>query len=175
MEKLRRGEPTIEPKKDGNTSYYDIWVPLQMPAGVRSPGGLRLWINPSDWTGLLSGLWHQFILLFALGGVVALLSAFVTTALYTRRFRLISETLRQAEAGTYAARPRYASHDEVGPISAVQRFSLVPDEDGHFPQELDLPGPELLGQGLLVDGFQETVPKLAVDFQGGADDRMGER
>ena len=56
----------------------------------------------------------QLILLFAFGGVVALLSAFVTTALYTRRFRLISDTLRQAEAGTYAARPTYASHDEVG-------------------------------------------------------------
>ncbi|HWP24039.1 MAG TPA: HAMP domain-containing sensor histidine kinase [Candidatus Binatia bacterium] len=114
MEKLRRGEPIIEAKQDGRLSYYDVWVPLQMPAGVRSPGGLRLWINPSDWTGLVSGLWHQFILLFALGGVVALLSALLTTALYTRRFRLISETLRQAEAGTYAARPRYLSHDEVG-------------------------------------------------------------
>ena len=41
-------------------------------------------------------------------------AAFLTTALYTRRFRLISDTLRQAEAGTYAARPQYASHDEVG-------------------------------------------------------------
>jgi len=49
-----------------------------------------------------------------LGGGVALLSAFLTTALYTRRFRLISETLRQAEAGTYQARPRYRSQDEVG-------------------------------------------------------------
>jgi len=87
---------------------------LQMPPGVRSPGGLRLWINPADWTGLLAGLWDQFILLFALGGAVALVSAFLTTALYTRRFRLISDTLRQAEAGTYAARPEYASHDEVG-------------------------------------------------------------
>ena len=27
---------------------------------------------------------------------------------------MISDTLRQAEAGTYAARPQYASHDEVG-------------------------------------------------------------
>ena len=88
--------------------YYDVWVPLQMPTGVRSPGGLRLWINPADWTGLLSGLWRQLTLLFALGGGVALLSAFLTTALYTRRFRLISDTLRQAEAGTYAARPQYA-------------------------------------------------------------------
>jgi signal transduction histidine kinase len=52
--------------------------------------------------------------LFALGGVVALLSASLTTALYTRRFRLISDTLRQAETGTYAARPQYAGHDEVG-------------------------------------------------------------
>jgi signal transduction histidine kinase len=49
-----------------------------------------------------------------LGGGVALVSAFLTTALYTRRFRLISDTLRQAEAGTYAHRPQYASHDEVG-------------------------------------------------------------
>lgn len=114
LEKLRAGETIIEAKRQGNIPYYDIWVPLQMPSGVRSPGGLRLWVNPADWTGLLSGLWHQFILLFVLGGVVALLSAFVTTALYTRRFRLISDTLRQAEAGTYAARPTYASHDEVG-------------------------------------------------------------
>ncbi len=43
-----------------------------------------------------------------------MLSAFLTTALYTRRFRLISDTLRQAETGTYAARPQYAGHDEVG-------------------------------------------------------------
>jgi signal transduction histidine kinase len=114
LEKLKRNETVINAKRQGKIDYYDVWVPLQMPAGVRSPGGLRLWINPADWTGLLSGLWRQFILLFILGGVVALISAFFTTALYTRRFRLISDTLRQAEAGTYAARPRYASHDEVG-------------------------------------------------------------
>jgi len=114
LEKLGRGETIINAKRQGNINYYDVWVPLQMPAGVRSPGGLRLWINPSDWTGLLSGLWRQFILLFVLGGGVALVSAFLTTALYTRRFRLISDTLRQAEAGTYAVRPQYASHDEVG-------------------------------------------------------------
>lgn len=114
LEKLRRGETIVNAMKRGNVDYYDVWVPLQMPTGVRSPGGLRLWLNPADWTGLLSGLWKQFILLFILGGVVALLSAFFTTALYTRRFRLISDTLRQAETGTYAARPRYAGHDEVG-------------------------------------------------------------
>lgn len=114
MDKLRNGDPIIDAKRQGKIDYYDVWVPLQMPPGVRSPGGLRLWINPADWTGLLSGLWHQFILLFVLGGGVALVSAFLTTTLYTRRFRLISNTLRQAEAGTYAARPRYASHDEVG-------------------------------------------------------------
>ena len=114
IEKLSHGETIVEAKQQGNVAYYDVWVPLQMPAGVRSPGGLRLWINPADWTGLLSGLWRQFTLLFVLGGAVALLSAFVTTALYTRRFRLISDTLRQAEAGTYETRPRYASHDEVG-------------------------------------------------------------
>ena len=114
LERLRRGETVIDSKPQGQTTAYDIWVPLQMPKGVRSPGGLRLWVNPADWTGLLSGLWSQLTLLFALGGAVALVAALLTTALYTRRFRLISETLRQAEAGTYATRPAYASRDEVG-------------------------------------------------------------
>jgi len=114
LDKLQRGETVIDPKQQGKTTAYDIWVPLQMPKGVRSPGGLRLWVNPADWTGLLSGLWSQLTLLFVLGGGVALIAALLTTALYTRRFRLISETLRQAEAGTYAARPEYASRDEVG-------------------------------------------------------------
>ena len=72
MEKLRNGEPIIAAKRQGSIDYYDVWVPLQMPPGVRGPGGLRLWINPADWTGLLSGLWHQVILLFVLGGGVAL-------------------------------------------------------------------------------------------------------
>src|SRR5437870_4852574 len=111
---LRRGETTINPRVEGNSTYYDVLVPLEMPKGVRGPGGLRLWINPADWTELLSGMWRQLTLLFALGGVVALLSALLTTTLYTRRFRLISEALRQAEAGTYQARPQYLSHDEVG-------------------------------------------------------------
>ncbi|MEX0806186.1 MAG: HAMP domain-containing sensor histidine kinase [Candidatus Binatia bacterium] len=113
-ESLRRGVTTINPRRDGKSYYYDVMVPLQMPVGVRGPGGLRVWINPADWTEFLAGMWRQLTLLFGLGGGVALLSAFLTTALYTRRFRLISETLRQAEAGTYAARPEYASHDEVG-------------------------------------------------------------
>jgi signal transduction histidine kinase len=113
-ERLRRGLTTIDSKRQGNSSYYDVLVPLEMPAGVEGPGGLRLWINPADWTELLSGLWRQLTLLFALGGGLALLSAFVTTALYTRRFRLISDTLRQAEAGTYQTRPAYRSRDEVG-------------------------------------------------------------
>jgi signal transduction histidine kinase len=111
---LRRGITTINSERQGKSTYYDVWVPLQMPAGVEGPGGLRLWINPADWTEMLSGLWRQLALFFALGGGVALLSAFFTTALYTRRFRLISETLRQAEAGTYQTRPQYRSHDEVG-------------------------------------------------------------
>ena len=111
---LRRGVTSINSQRQGKSTYYDVLVPLQMPAGVEGPGGLRLWINPADWTEMLSGLWHQLTLLFALGGGVALLSAFLTTALYTRRFRLISETLRQAEAGTYQTRPQYRSHDEVG-------------------------------------------------------------
>ena len=114
MTKLRRGETISSTKRQGKNDYYDVWVPLQMPQGVRSPGGLRLWLNPADWTGLLSGLWHQLTLLFILGGGVALVAAFLTTALYTRRFRLIADTLRQAEAGTYEARPLYGSKDEVG-------------------------------------------------------------
>jgi len=111
---LRRGITTITAKAQGKSTYYDVLVPLQMPAGVKGPGGLRLWINPADWTELLSGMWRQLMLLFALGGGVALVSAFLITALYTRRFRLISDTLRQAEAGTYRIRPDYAKRDEVG-------------------------------------------------------------
>jgi signal transduction histidine kinase len=113
-ESLSRGVTTISSRREGGTTYYDVLVPLQMPKGVRGPGGLRLWINPADWTELLSGLWRQLTLLFALGGGVALLSAFLTTALYTRRVRLISKALRQAEAGTYQKRPQYRSPDEVG-------------------------------------------------------------
>jgi signal transduction histidine kinase len=113
-ESLRRGITMISSRRQGKANYYDVIVPLQMPEGVRGPGGLRLWINPADWTELLAGMWRQLVLLFALGGAVALLSAFLTTALYTRRFRLISEALQQAEAGTYAARPEYAREDEVG-------------------------------------------------------------
>jgi signal transduction histidine kinase len=111
---LRRGVTSINSKRQGTAAYYDVLVPLEMPKGVEGPGGLRLWINPADWTEMLSALWRQLILLFALGGGVALLAALLTTALYTRRFRLISETLRQAEAGTYQARPEYRSRDEVG-------------------------------------------------------------
>ncbi|OGQ83730.1 MAG: hypothetical protein A3F90_04400 [Deltaproteobacteria bacterium RIFCSPLOWO2_12_FULL_60_19] len=111
---LSRGIATIEEHREEGVAYYDVLVPLQMPKGVRGPGGLRLWINPSDWTELLSGLWRQLGLLFLLAGGVAVLSAFFITALYTRRFRLISDALRQADAGTYRQRPRYASDDEVG-------------------------------------------------------------
>ncbi|HEY2990770.1 MAG TPA: HAMP domain-containing sensor histidine kinase [Candidatus Binatia bacterium] len=113
-EKLSKGITTIESYREGDLTYYDVLVPLQMPEGVRGPGGLRLWINPSDWTELVSGLWRQFTLLFLLGADVALLAAFLTTALYTRRFRLINEALREAEAGTYQARPLYGSRDEIG-------------------------------------------------------------
>ncbi len=113
-EALRRGVTLINSRTQGKATYYDVMVPLQMPEGVRGPGGLRLWINPAHWSELLRGMWRQLTLLFGLGGGIALLSAFLTTALYTRRFRIISETLRQAEAGTYAARPEYASEDEVG-------------------------------------------------------------
>lgn len=113
-ETLGKGITTIESHDEGGQTYYDVLVPLQMPEGVRGPGGLRLWINPADWTELISGLWRQFTLLFLLGADVALLAAFLTTALYTRRFRLISDALREAEAGTYQTRPRYGSRDEVG-------------------------------------------------------------
>jgi signal transduction histidine kinase len=111
---LSRGVTTINSKTKGKSTYYDVLVPLQMPEGVAGPGGLRLWINPADWTEMLAGLWRQLALLFVLGGAVALLSALLTTTLYTRRFRLISDALRQAEAGTYATRPDYARRDEVG-------------------------------------------------------------
>jgi signal transduction histidine kinase len=113
-ENLRRGVTTINARAEGKSRYYDVLVPLEMPQGVQGPGGLRLWINPADWTELLSAMWRQLTLLFALGGGIALVSAFITTALYTRRFRLIADTLRDAEAGTYQARPDYASRDEVG-------------------------------------------------------------
>src|SRR5262249_56037253 len=111
---LGRGVARINSQRQGKPTYYDVLVPLQMPAGVEGPGGLRLWINPADWTEMLSGLWRQLTLVFAVGGGIALLSAFLTTALYTRRFRLISETLRQAEAGTYQTRPQYRTHDGGG-------------------------------------------------------------
>jgi signal transduction histidine kinase len=134
LDRLRAGETVIAARRQGKIDYYDVWVPLQMPSGVRSPGGLRLWINPADWTGLLRGLSHQFILLFVLGGAVALISAFLTTALYTRRFRLISDTLRQAEAGTYAARPRYASRDEVGAsLDLIDRLVMKQRKNGGAP------------------------------------------
>jgi signal transduction histidine kinase len=111
---LSRGVTTINSKTRGKSTYYDVLVPLQMPQGVEGPGGLRLWINPADWTEMLAGLWRQLALLFVLGGAVALLSALLTTTLYTRRFRLISDALRQAEAGTYEMRADYARRDEVG-------------------------------------------------------------
>ena len=113
-EALRRGVTLINSRAQGKATFYDVVVPLQMPEGVHGPGGLRLWIDPADWTELLTGMWRQLTLLFALGGGIALVSAFLITALYTRRFRIISETLSQAEAGTYAARPPYANEDEVG-------------------------------------------------------------
>src|SRR5215472_5669710 len=97
-ENLHRGITTINTARRGNSTYYDVFVPLQMPAGVRGPGGLRLWINQASLTDLLSGMWRQLTLLFALGGGIA----------------LISETLRRAEAGTYETRPRYPRQDEVG-------------------------------------------------------------
>ncbi|HEY1371060.1 MAG TPA: HAMP domain-containing sensor histidine kinase [Candidatus Binatia bacterium] len=111
---LSQGITTIEAHQEGGETYYDVLVPLQMPPGVSGPGGLRLWIDPTDWTGLVSGMWRQFTLLFLLGADVALLAAFLTTALYTRRFRLINQTLREAAAGTYQARPSYGSQDEIG-------------------------------------------------------------
>ena len=134
LDRLRAGETIVHSQRLGGVDRYDVWVPLQMPAGVRSPGGLRLWINPADWTGLATGLWRQFILLFVLGGVVALVSAFLTTALYTRRFRLIAETLRQAETGTYAARPEYAGRDEVGAsLDLIDRLVMRQRRSGGPP------------------------------------------
>jgi signal transduction histidine kinase len=112
-ENLRRGATTIASRRVDGATYYDVLVPLQMPRGARGPGGLRLWINPADWTELLSGLWRQLALLFVLAAGVAVGGAYLITTLYTRRFRLIRDTLRQAAAGTYRSRPPYASRDEV--------------------------------------------------------------
>ncbi len=130
-ENLSKGITTIESYQNEDATYYDVLVPLQMPEGARGTGGLRLWINPSDWTELVSGLWRQFTLLFLLGADVALLAAFLTTALYTRRFRLISEALREAEAGTYQTRPPYGSRDEIGTsLDLIDR--LVMKQRGHI-------------------------------------------
>jgi len=38
LEKLGRNETVINAKRQGKIDYYDVWVPLQMPAGVSSPG-----------------------------------------------------------------------------------------------------------------------------------------
>jgi signal transduction histidine kinase len=113
-ENLRRGEATITSRQEGDKAYYDVLVPLQMPKGAHGPGGLRLWINPADWSELLSGLWWQLALLFVPAGGVALFIAFLTTQYYSRRFRLITDALREAEAGTYRSRPRYPDRDDVG-------------------------------------------------------------
>jgi signal transduction histidine kinase len=134
---LKRGVTHIDSRTQGEATYYDVLVPLQMPEGVAGPGGLRLWINPADWKDMLAGLWRQLILLFALGGAVALLSAFLTTALYTRRFRVISEALRQAEAGTYATRPDYARHDEVGAsLDLIDRLVMKQRKSSNAPPPL---------------------------------------
>jgi signal transduction histidine kinase len=114
QENLRGGITTIVSRKQGESSYYDVLVPLQMPKGVQGPGGLRLWINPASLTDLLAGIEQQVTILLVAAGIIALSAAFLTTALYTRRFRIIGEALRQAEAGTYQARPDYRSRDEVG-------------------------------------------------------------
>ncbi|HXG50110.1 MAG TPA: HAMP domain-containing sensor histidine kinase [candidate division Zixibacteria bacterium] len=133
-ENLRRGIATVNARQQGGTTYYDVLVPLQMPEGVRGPGGLRLWVNPADWTELISGMWRQLTLLFALGGGIALLSAFLTTALYTKRFRLIADTLRSAEAGTYSERPAYASRDEVGTtLDLIDRLVMKQRQTGTVP------------------------------------------
>jgi len=50
QENLQRGITTIVSRYEGKAKYYDVLVPLQMPKGVRGPGGLRLWINPADLT-----------------------------------------------------------------------------------------------------------------------------
>ena len=134
LQNLRQGITTITSRREEKSTYYDVVVPLQMPEGARGPGGLRLWINPADWTELLSGLWRQLTLLFVLAGGVALLGALWTTTLYTRRFRLIRDVLRQAEAGTYQARPRYADQDEVGTsLDLIDRLVMKQRGAGESP------------------------------------------
>jgi signal transduction histidine kinase len=114
QENLRQGVTTVLSRRIGEKDYYDVLVPLQMPKGVQGPGGLRLWINPASMTDLLAGMEQQLTALLVMAGIVALSSALLTTTLYTRRMRIIRDALRQAEAGTYQARPNYRSRDEIG-------------------------------------------------------------
>ena len=111
---LRRGETLINAKRQGDNDYYDVWVPLQMPQGrarsrrptaVDQPSGL-------DWAVIRIVAPTDFAVCSrrrrCIGGGVS-----DHDALYPP-FSLIADTLRQAEAGTYAARPQYGSQDEVG-------------------------------------------------------------
>ena len=114
MEKLRRGDTIVNSVKQGSVDYYDVWVPLQMPNGVRGPGGLRLLLNPADWTGLVAGLWRQLILLFVLGGGVALISGIPNHGALHPPLSLDQRHLAPSRSGNLCGAPQYASHDEVG-------------------------------------------------------------
>lgn len=133
-ENLRQGITTIASRREGDAKLYDVLVPLQMPKEARGPGGLRLWVDSADLKELLSGIGQRLTVLFLIAGAVALGSAFLTTALYTKRFRLISEALTQAEAGTYRERPRYAARDEVGAsLDLIDRLVMKQRGAGERP------------------------------------------
>jgi signal transduction histidine kinase len=136
-EKLRQGSTTIASRREGEITYYDVLVPLQMPKGAVGPGGLRLWINPASFGDLVGGLRREIALLFALGGGLAFGSALLTTFMYSRRFRLIAETLRQAESGTYQARPSYPSRDEVATsLDLIDRLVMKQKSAGELAAPL---------------------------------------
>jgi signal transduction histidine kinase len=137
QENLRQGTTTIASRREGDVTYYDVLVPLQMPKGAVGPGGLRLWINPASFGDLVGGLRREMALLLALGGGLALGSALLTTFMYSRRFRLIAETLRQAESGTYQARPSYPSRDEVATsLDLIDRLVMKQKSAGELAAPL---------------------------------------
>jgi len=115
MDKLRSGDSIIDAKRQGNINYYDVLGTTADAGGCAQP-----WRPETvDQSGGLDGI--------VIGTLEPIHSAFYSWRLrrpaqrlsHHRRFTLaplslISDTLRQAEAGTYAHRPEYASHDEVG-------------------------------------------------------------
>src|SRR5437899_10420000 len=62
-----------------------------------------------------------------------------------------------------------SSDKEVQTITASQKDSFVINMQWFLPLEWDFPQGELVGETLVVSGFQQSRPKRAVDLDGGAD------